>query len=190
MACVQLGQHCRINPVRLDACLGDEPYQQWIRNCDTRDARAQYVDDGGGIARRFEHHMIGAAQACGKALQFVASEPGTATSMQHAVLQIRDLGHGARNIQSYDSHNRSPIQMNVGSRWDSTTTTDSRSQRNRAGRRGGQLLTRARGSSYNNGLPTRSAPRCPLSRMVTPYARNARRGTVRHRLYHAGYECH
>ena len=78
--------------------------------------------------------------------------------------------------------------MNVGSRWDSTTTTDSRSQRNRAGRRGGQLLTRARGSSYKNGLPTRSAPRCPLSRMVTPYARTARRGTVRHRLYHAGYE--
>ncbi|SPS02386.1 putative transposase, IS256 family [Cupriavidus taiwanensis] len=47
-----------------------------------------------------------------------------------------------------------------GSRWDSTTTTDSRSQRNRAGRRGGQLLTRARSSTYMNGLPTRSSPRC------------------------------
>lgn len=35
-----------------------------------------------------------------------------------------------------------------------TTTTDSRAQRNRAGRRGGQLLTRARGSSYKTGLPT------------------------------------
>lgn len=48
-----------------------------------------------------------------------------------------------------------------GSRWDSTTTTDSRSQHNRAGRRGGQLLIRTRGSTYMNGLPTRSAPRCP-----------------------------
>ena len=67
---------------------------------------------------------------------------------------------------------------------------DSRSQRNRAGRKGGELLTRACGSSYNNGLPPRSAPQCPLSRMVTPYAQTAQHGTVRRRLYHAGYKRH
>ena len=44
-----------------------------------------------------------------------------------------------------------------------TTTTDSRSKRNRASRRGGQLQTRAHSSSY--------ASACPhLSRMVAPYA--------------------
>ena len=36
-------------------------------------------------------------------------------------------------------------------------------------------------------------PKCspvPLSRMVTPYAQTTRRGTARHRLYHAGYQFH
>ena len=42
-----------------------------------------------------------------------------------------------------------------------TTTTDSRAQRNRASRRGGQLPTRARGSSYKTGLPTERASRRP-----------------------------
>jgi hypothetical protein len=39
-----------------------------------------------------------------------------------------------------------------------TTTTDPRSRRNRVGRRGGQLLTRALGSLYRNGLPTDVLP--------------------------------
>lgn len=110
MARVQLCQHRRINPVCLDACFGDEPDQQWIRYRDARDVGAQHVDDGSGIARRFEHHMIGTAQPCGKALQFVASEPGTTAGLQHTVLEIRDLGHGARNIQPYDSHDRLPFR--------------------------------------------------------------------------------
>ena len=51
-----------------------------------------------------------------------------------------------------------------------TTTTDSRAKRNRAGRKGGQLLTRAQGSLYKSGLPTSSCSRHPLSRMGSPYA--------------------
>src|SRR5690554_6696176 len=39
-----------------------------------------------------------------------------------------------------------------------TTTTDSRSRRNRASRRGGQLLTRARSSSYTSACPHIRAP--------------------------------
>ena len=46
----------------------------------------------------------------------------------------------------------------------------SRSRRNRASRRGGQLLTRARSSTYENGLPATLRVPAPLSRMVTPYA--------------------
>jgi hypothetical protein len=42
-----------------------------------------------------------------------------------------------------------------------TTPTDSRSQRIRASRRGGQILTRALSSSYVTGLPSLRAPRCP-----------------------------
>lgn len=44
-----------------------------------------------------------------------------------------------------------------------------RTRRNRAGRRGGQLLTRARGSSKKNGLPTLLLP-VPLSRTDAPHA--------------------
>ena len=51
-----------------------------------------------------------------------------------------------------------------------TTTTDPRSRRNRVGRRGGQLLTRAHRSSYGSACPL-TCSRCPSSRMVTPYAR-------------------
>src|SRR5215510_3143367 len=41
---------------------------------------------------------------------------------------------------------------------DNTTPTDSRSRRNRASRRGGQLTTRARSSSYRSACPHLRAP--------------------------------
>jgi Transposase, Mutator family len=43
-----------------------------------------------------------------------------------------------------------------------TTTTDPRAQRNRAGRRGGQLLTRALSPPNKTGLPTPSTPGAPV----------------------------
>ena len=56
-------------------------------------------------------------------------------------------------------------------RWAITTPTDSRAQRNRAGRRGGQLLTRARSSSYGERPAHVTCSPVPLSRMVAPYAK-------------------
>jgi hypothetical protein len=49
-----------------------------------------------------------------------------------------------------------PVSM-TGAAGD-TTPTDSRSQRNRASRRGGQLTTRARSSSYRSACPHLRAP--------------------------------
>jgi Transposase, Mutator family len=63
-----------------------------------------------------------------------------------------------------------PSLIDKGNRWDGTTPTDTRSQRSRTSRRGGQLLTRARSPLSKNGLPIR-VPRRPLFRTVTPYAR-------------------
>ena len=68
-----------------------------------------------------------------------------------------------------------------------TTPTDPRAQRNRAGRRDGQLLTRARGSSLNHRPAHSRGPRVPLSRMVAPYAKRPG-GDDGHRRYHAGYQ--
>src|SRR6188472_1887021 len=84
---------------------------------------------------------------------------------------------------------RRPLPM--GNRWDGTTPTDTRSQRSRASRRGGQLLTRARSPLSKNGLPIR-VPREPLSRTVTPYARreppSQRNNTRALAVFHTGYK--
>ena len=72
-----------------------------------------------------------------------------------------------------------------------TTPTDSRSQRIRASRKGGQLLTRARSSSFDIGLPVPRVP-APLSRMVAPYTPTAYlqgAGRSRH-LFHTRYQRH
>ncbi|AWV20168.1 hypothetical protein RADP37_05232 (plasmid) [Roseomonas mucosa] len=70
-----------------------------------------------------------------------------------------------------------------------TTTTDPRSRRNRVGRRGGQLLTRALGSSNTSACPL-TCSRCPSSRMVSPYARMEAvpAGSSRHRHPHTRYQ--
>jgi hypothetical protein len=76
-----------------------------------------------------------------------------------------------------------------------TTTTDSPSQRDRASRRGGQLLTRARGSSNASACPHLRAPGASVP-MVAPYATilnydlEYRSGTSAPRNSHTGYQPH
>ena len=82
----------------------------------------------------------------------------------------------------------SPFDM-TGAAGD-TTTTDSRSRRNRASRRGGQLLTRARSSSYASACPHLRAPGASV-----PDGRTIRRDPKtaaghRHRESHTGYQPH
>ncbi len=76
-----------------------------------------------------------------------------------------------------------------------TTPTDSRSQRIRASRRGGQLLTRARSPSNKTGLPDHVCSRMPLSRTVAPYSptqtsKTSRRSRVTGGIWplHTGYQ--
>jgi hypothetical protein len=73
-----------------------------------------------------------------------------------------------------------------------TTHTDTRSQRSRTSRRGGQLLTRAGSPSCKNGLPIR-VPRRPPFRTVAPYARpppSRQNNTRTSASLHTGYQCH
>jgi hypothetical protein len=71
-----------------------------------------------------------------------------------------------------------------------TTTTDSRSRRNRASRRGGQLTTRALGSSYGSACPHLRAPGASVP-MVAPYATTPRIAAEHwHRGSHTGYQRH
>ena len=68
-----------------------------------------------------------------------------------------------------------------------TTTTDSRSRRNRASCRGGQLLTRVLGSSFRSACPHLRAPGASVP-MVAPYATTVNTAAEhRHRESHTGY---
>src|SRR5262245_44985241 len=82
-----------------------------------------------------------------------------------------------------------PVRHMTGAAGD-TTTTDSRSQRNRASRRGGQLLTRALGSSCVSACPHFVLP-VPLSRWShhTPRCRIPQ-PNVGTEKSHTGYQRH
>ncbi len=64
----------------------------------TRAICAQQLDDCNGIAYRLEHDVEALVQSCCKALQLIASELGTTTSLPYTILPVRNLSHAARNI--------------------------------------------------------------------------------------------
>ena len=107
--------------------------------------------------------VLAALSPCDVALE--ACRPSKPT-----FLPENHLAKGSVSIYSdYASHARLLFVQRTGAAG-YTTTTDSRSRRNRASRRGGQLVTRAR-SSTSKDRPARTfVLPAPLSRMVTPYA--------------------
>ena len=91
--------------------------------------------------------------------QGICKDDNPTRMAKRAVFPNNNFAKGAMGVDAdYASH---PFLLSVdqtGAAGD-TTTTDSRSQRNRASRGGGQLQTRARSSTYENGLPTLSCSR-------------------------------
>lgn len=59
---------------------------------------------------------------------------------------IKDCHLGERSMNIHSNHTHDPSPSGYGSRWGNTTSTDSRSQRSRASRRGGQVTTRVHNS--------------------------------------------
>ena len=75
--------------------------------------------------------------------------------------QIHHLPEGSVGVDpNHTSHSSLLSAKSQRGAVGDTTTTDPRSRRNRANRRGGQLQTRAHSSTYENGLPTLSCSRC------------------------------
>jgi hypothetical protein len=106
--------------------------------------------------------------------------------MPHATrLDRRRLGKASVYIHPHDPHPAPPL-VRSRSRRDNTTTTDPRSQRNRVGRRGGQLLTRARSPSYWATCPP-SVLRVPLSRLAETTTADKPPSTGAH-TRHTGYQ--
>ena len=94
-----------------------------------------------------DHHIIGGQKALAKAFQRRACHVDPAFMPKPAGFPDDHLPEGAVGIDSdHTSHPASSRSIKTGAAGD-TTTTDSHSRRNRASRRGGQLLTRAHGST-------------------------------------------
>jgi hypothetical protein len=130
---------------RFDAGVGDGAQLQRVGHDDPPHMRLQKANHRGGVAGRLEHGLIVGAQAACKLGQLVARQLKPMLCGDHPVLENRNLGKAAVDVQTDRFACSSPLLF-VGSRRDCTTTTDPRSQRNRAGRRGGQITTRARSS--------------------------------------------
>ncbi|GAA10276.1 hypothetical protein ATPR_3281 [Acetobacter tropicalis NBRC 101654] len=132
-----------------------------VRNNRPGDTRFKYSDDRHRIAGCLDDDLVRFLQSPAERLQPRAGHVNPTEMTQSAILPENDFGEGAVNIHSYDTtHDLSPI-IKTGAAGDATPT-DPRSRRNRAGRRGGQLLTRARGSSYKSACPHLRAPGAPV----------------------------
>src|SRR4051794_20484019 len=123
---------------------------------------AQHPHHRHRVAGGLDHHLVFLGQAAGEALQPGPGHVDPAVRPQPAVLPDHHLREGAVDVHADDAPHPVSLLMATGAVGD-TTTTDPRSRRNRAGRRGGQLLTRARGSSSGSACPrfVLPAPRSP-----------------------------
>ena len=171
---VELCEDGSVYLIRLDVRFGDQSDLQGIGDHHPRDMWLQSYHDCGGIAGRLENHMIVCMKLRCEAGQACVIQRHSAPRANLPLLQIRNLRHGAGNIKTDHSHDKSPSCTSEtpqhGELAGCTTTTDPRSQRNRAGRRGGQLRTRALGSSCKSACPRFTCSPMPLSRKVSPYA--------------------
>ena len=192
----QLGEHRGVDLVGLDLRLGDRPSLLRVGDHYPRDTRLEQLGDRVRVARRLQRDLVSRREAVGERPQPLRRSRHLPCLADPAVLPDRDLRELAVHIQSEAPARHSSPPQSSWTRWETggqTTPTDSRSQRIRASRRGGQLLTQARSSSNKTGLPDHVCSQMPLSRTVAPYAppddtprRHGQGGTA---IFHTGQQC-
>ena len=164
---VQRREHPRIDLVGLDPRVRDRPHLQRVGDDHPRDVGGQHPHHRHRVAGGLDHHLVILGQAAGEALQARAGHVDPAVMAQPAILPEHHLREGAVDVHADDAPHPVSLLMATGAVGD-TTTTDPRSRRNRAGRRGGQLLTRAHGSLCTSACPrfVLPAPRSPDGRTI------------------------
>ncbi|MGY4592776.1 hypothetical protein ACVWXL_000522 [Bradyrhizobium sp. GM22.5] len=186
---LQTGERAGIDLVGLDVSLGDRLHLQRIGDNHPCHERCQNPRYRHAVAGRLDHHLITGQQGLAKSLQRSPRHINAARMSEPAILPKHHLPESSVDVDAnHPSHLHLLLDM-TGAAGD-TTTTDSRSQRNRASRRGGQLLTRARGSSYASACPHIVLP-VPLSRWShhTPRRRTPQRNVGTEKS-HTGYQPH
>jgi hypothetical protein len=187
----QLRQDPGIDLVGLDLRLRDRPGLRRIRHHHPTHDRGQQGGDRVTVAGGLQRHLIITTQVRCPVPQRLRCHRDPALVADQSVFDHRQLRELAVHVHADIAHHPDSLHhLDVGNRWDGTTPTDTRSQRSRTSRRGGQLLTRAHSPLSKNGLPKR-VPRGPLFRTVTPYARlktPGQQNTTRTlAVFHTGY---
>ena len=139
-------QYTGIDLVGLDVRMRNCLDLQRIGHNHASHIRRKRTDNGHCVAGRFNDDFVLFAQATAETLQPRAGHTHASRRAQPALLPEHHLGKRSVNVHAdYTSH-ALLLSCAVAGAVGNTTTTDPRSQRNRVGRRGGQLLTRALGS--------------------------------------------
>jgi len=160
---VQARERRGVNFVSLDLSPCDRAHLQGIGNGDSSHKRCQQSGNDGRVTSCLDHHVIILRKCAAKPKYRIPVHRDAAAVFHQTVLEYGDLGEVPVNIQSNDSHKLSPVVSRTRRKLaDNTTITDSRSQRNRASRRGSQITTRARSSLSNRGLPANHASVAPI----------------------------
>src|SRR5271166_342524 len=162
----QRGQYAGIDLVRLDVRMGDRLDLQRIGHDHARHVWPKHTDNGHGIAGCLNDDLVLLAKAAAETLQPGAGHADASGWTQPAVFPEHHLRKRSADVHADHTSHRLLLSFVVMGAVGNTTTTDPRSRRNRVGRRGGQLLTRALGSSYTSA--------CPLSVLPVPLVPDGR----------------
>jgi len=151
----QLGQDAGVDLVGLDLRLGDGPGLARVRHHHPSDQRPQHRGDGVAVRRGLQHDLIVGAQRAGPGPQVFRLHPDASLVAAQPLLDDGELRERPMHIHPDRSHTPAPLRLLISRNHRAETTeTDTRSQRNRASRRGGQVLTRARSSLYRSACPS------------------------------------
>jgi hypothetical protein len=132
----QLGQRSRVEAVGLRARLPD-PGIGGRDHDHPRDMRLEDPRDRPRSTGHLQRHPVARVQALREQLQLIGSGLDPARRPQPSVLDDRHLAEVAMNIQRYRSHSILLAVGDSGGTGGQTTSTDPRSQRSQASRRGG-----------------------------------------------------
>jgi len=171
---VQLRKYRCVDLVRLDAGIRNCTDKPGVRDDNTPHVRPYQALDGCAVAGRLQHDIVLAAQYLGKLCDRPVEQVYPQLSCDIPVLQDRDLGEGSVDVHADDAHAPPPV-VAFGSRRACTTSTDPRSQRSRASRRGrprnnssSQLMVRTACRRFMLPAPlSRRTPNTPLGAVVS-----------------------
>lgn len=134
---VELREHRRVDLVRLDLGVRDDPHLLGIGNDHPLYVRADHFGDRCRITGRLDDHLVVLAELLGERLQQRPPHIDAAEACQFPRFEDCHLGKCPVDVHTHDAHARSPfLARRKREPAGNTTPTDPRSQRIRESRQG------------------------------------------------------